>query len=67
MDLAKIFEELKTSIRYNIAKNDYRNPIFYENKEVNYEKDISVIYGKATHNKNLLLGEMHLLMREDKI
>lgn len=67
MDLAKVFEELKTSIHYNIAKNDFQNSIFYEDKEVNYEKDISVVYGKATNGKNLLLGEMHLIMREDKI
>lgn len=66
VDIAKDFEILKTAISYNIRKNSGGDWSILESfGEV--EKDISKLYAQITHNKNLLIMDMHSIMREDKV
>ena len=65
MELAQLFEDLKTAIYYHNTKNQGGDLSLY--KDLNYEPDISEVHAKATYKMNLLVAGMHLIMREGKI
>lgn len=67
MQLAHKFEELKTAIHYKRDKDQGKNLSFYKTFEDSFEKDISKVYSKISHESAVLVNEMHLIMREGKI
>ena len=67
MQLAQKFEELKTAIHYNKDKDQGNSLNFYKTIEGYFEKDISKVYSKISHESTVLINEMHLIMREGKI
>lgn len=66
MNLAREFESLRTAIHYNLNRNrDVDLSILESWGEI--EKDISKPYGQITYKKNVLVADMHLIMRKDMI
>lgn len=66
MDLAKEFETLKTAIHYNLNKNQGMDLSIIESCG-KIEKDISKPYGQITYKKNIVVTDMHFIMRRDII
>ena len=67
MRLAERFEELKTSVHYNMQKNKKDDLGVYKLHDGEFEKDYGQIHTQINHQKNLLVADMHLIMRKDKV
>ena len=67
MRLAERFEELKTSVHYNMRKNKKDDLGVYNLHDGEFEKDYGQIHAQINHQKNLLVADMHLIMRKDKV
>ncbi len=67
MRLAERFEELKTSAHYNMRKNKKDDLGIYNLHDGEFEKDYGQIHAQINHQKNLLVADMHLIMRKDKV
>lgn len=67
MRLAERFEELKTSAHYNMRKNKKDDLGIYNLHDGEFKKDYGQIHAQINHQKNLLVADMHLIMRKDKV
>lgn len=67
MRLAEKFEELKTSVHYNMRKNEKHDLGVYKLNDGEFEKDYGQIHAQINHQKNLLVADMQLIMRKDKV
>lgn len=67
MRLAERFEELKTSVHYNMRKNKKDDLGVYNLHDGEFEKDYGQIHAQINYQKNLLVADMHLIMRKDKV
>ena len=67
MRLAERFEELKASVHYNMRKNKKDDLGVYNLHDGEFEKDYGQIHAQINHQKNLLVADMHLIMRKDKV
>ena len=67
MRLAERFEELKTSVHYNMQKNKKDDLCVYNLHGGEFEKDYGQIHAQINHQKNLLVADMHLIMRKDRV
>lgn len=66
MNIAKDFETLKSAVHYAKNRIDGNSAGFYNEYE-DTKPDISTCYGQIVQEKNLLVAEMHLMMREKQI
>ena len=67
MNLAKSFEELRTSIDYNICKNKKHDLGIYKSHDGQFEKDFGKLHAQIGYQKNLIIADMQLIMRKDKV
>lgn len=67
MNLAQKFEELKTAIHYNLRKHKKTDLGFNKLHDGEFEKDYGKIHAQINYQKNLLLADMQLLIRHDKV
>ena len=67
MRLAERFEELKTSVHYNMRKNKKHDLGVYKLHDGEFEKDYGQIHAQINHQKNLLVADMQLIMRKDRV
>lgn len=67
MNLAKSFEELRTSIDYNICKNKKHDLGIYKSHDGQFEKDFGKLHAQIGYQKNLTIADMQLIMRKDKV
>ena len=67
MNLAKNFEELRTSIDYNICKNKKYDLGIYKSHDGQFEKDFGKLHAQIGYQKNLIIADMQLIMRKDKV
>lgn len=66
VDLAREFGFLRTAIHYNLSKKLGADLSVLETWG-KIEKDISKPYGQISYKKNVLVADMHLIMRGDKV
>lgn len=67
MRLAERFEELKTSVHYNMRKNKKHDLGVYKLHDGEFEKDYGDIHAQINHQKNLLVADMQFIMRKNKV
>lgn len=67
INLAKNFEELRTSIDYNIRKNKKHDLGIYKSHDGQFEKDFGKLHTQIGYQKNLIIADMQLIMRKDKV
>lgn len=67
MNLAKNFEELRTSIDYNICKNKKHDLGIYKSHDGQFKKDFGKLHAQIGYQKNLIIADMQLIMRKDKV
>ena len=67
MNLAKNFEELRTSADYNICKNKKRDLGIYKTHDGEFEKDFGKLHAQIGYQKNLIVADMQAVMCKDKV
>lgn len=67
MELAKIFQELHTSLDYNIRKRTGKDISFFKENEGKFNKEYDKLIAQIEYRKTTIIGEMFCVIREDKI